>query len=228
MSNDGFVRGWKAVRAHRSEFLDPRRVRRRTVVGGVVATGVGAFLVVADRLWGLFDGGLLRDVVAVVLLAAGAGCVVAAFLGVGRRSGRSARQPLGDWRRDDRITRQFAAHPPAMMTEDRDEVTARAELSIETAVVATARSVWIPIGWLLAWVAFLVSGLATADRLTLWLIPPVFAALQSGTFVATVVAAGRADAARDRAAQLPSASPPPAPPQRNRDPRGSKLGLPED
>ncbi|WIB78696.1 hypothetical protein DEJ28_06255 [Curtobacterium sp. MCPF17_002] len=229
MSNGGFIHGWKVVRARRSEFRDPGQVRRRTVVCGLVAVGVGVFLVIADRFWGLFDGSLLQQAVAVVLFSAAVGCFGAAFLRVtGRSVSASPGRQLGDWRRSERIDRQFAARPPAMLAEDRDEVIARAERSVGLSVVAATRFVWIPVGWVLAWVALLVSGFATADQLTLLVIPPVFALLQSAAFVAAVTAAGRADAARSRALRLPATALLESPPQHNRDPRGSKLELPND
>lgn len=199
-------------------------------MSGLVAVVVGMFLVIAGRIWDVFDGTAVQGAVVVVLFAAASGCTGAAFVGVGRPATTTAQPVLGDWRRHERIDRQFGARPPAMAPEDRDVVIARAARSIEGAVVAAARSVWIPISWVLAWAALLVSGLASVDRLTLLLIPPVFTVVQSSTFIAVVTTAGRAAAAQERAERLPVTTSPThddAREQRNRDPRGSKVELPD-
>lgn len=82
----GFVVGWRVVRSRRAEFVDAGRLRRRTVVCGATAVVVGAFLVVADVLWGsLSSGSGVRDLLAVVLLAGAAGCLVAPFARVAAR-----------------------------------------------------------------------------------------------------------------------------------------------
>lgn len=223
-------RGWSVHRARRAEFLDAGRVRRRTLVSGLAATALGAFLVVADACWGLFDGTPARDVVAVVLFAAALGCLVATLCPVVDRS--AAPPPgasLGDWRRSERIERQFSAHPPEIEPEDRDEVVAAAGRLIGTSVAVVSRSVWLPAAWLLAWVAIVVSGPPSDDQLTLLVLPALLGLLQATTCLSAVVGIGRADAARHRALALPPA---PAPSTRSTRPRdgraGSQLALPDE
>jgi predicted alpha/beta-hydrolase family hydrolase len=230
MADGAFARGWRVVRARRADFLDPGRLRRRTLLCGTVAVVAGALLVVADLLWGIVDGPLPVRVVAIVGFAGALGCITASFVAVGTPASVPAQPPLtGDWRRTERIDRQFLPRPPAMLAEDRADVLATAERVTGQATASAARVVWLPSSWIVAWVALLVSGLATDDRFTLLLVPPVFAVLQSAPFIAVVTGAGRADAARERALALPAAPPSPtAPPPRNRDPRGSKVELPDD
>lgn len=229
MSSGAFSTGWHVVRTRRSEFLDAGRLRRRTVLAGVVATVAGALLVVADLVWGIVSGPWPAHVVALVCFAAALGCLVATFVPVGAPGTASvADAPRGDWRREDRIGRQFAARPPAMLLADRDDVLARAERTIGPSTVAAARFVWLPVTWVVAWVGLLVAGLATSDEITLWLMPPVFALLQSATFIAAVTGAGRAEQARRRALALPPTPPADPLPRRNQDPLGSKLRLPDD
>ena len=195
---------------------------------GLVAVTVGTFLVIGNVVWHPFGGSWLQDTTAVLLFAASLGCFSAEFRSVARNTPVLARPQSGDWRRSERIDRQFAARPPAMLPEDRDVVIARADRSLGPSVVTAERLMWIPVGWTLAWVGLLVSGLATVDRLTVLLIPPVFAVLQSAPFIAAVSGAGRADAARRRALTLPPLPPPEPQPQRKPDPRGSKLALPDE
>ncbi|WP_144711795.1 hypothetical protein [Curtobacterium pusillum] len=225
--SSAFTTGLRIVRAERSRFLAPVRLRRRTVLSGTVAGVVGAFLVVADRLWSFLEGPWPLHVLAVVVLAAALGCFVAAFVPVGGGTATTAAPPTGDWRRSERIDRQFAARPPEVLPADRDLVIDRAERAIGPAVVAASRFVWLPVAWIVAWAGLVASGLADVDRLTLLLVPPVFAVLQSASFVAAVTGAGRADAARRRALAVPSVPAVPAPDGRRRDPRGSKVELPD-
>ncbi|MET4052869.1 hypothetical protein ABID81_002241 [Frigoribacterium sp. PvP054] len=216
-------------RSRRAEFLDAARLRRRTLVSGLVATALGAFLVVADACWALLDGPPARDAVAIVLFAAALGCLVATLCPVVDRSAAPPPGvPLGDWRRSERIERQFAARPPAIEPEDRDEVVAAAERLIGTSVAVVSRSVWLPAAWLLAWTAVVVSGLPSDDQLTLLVLPAVLGLLQATTCLGSVVALGRADAARHRALASPPA-PPPVRPAASREGRpGSQLALPDD
>ncbi|MBT2503867.1 hypothetical protein [Curtobacterium sp. ISL-83] len=230
MGNVTFARGWRLVRAHRSEFLDPAKVRRRTVVSGAVGVAVGTCIAIATLVWGVPEGVHPWDVLAMACFAGAVGCLTGSFMPVADRAAlsRLSAQPRGDWRRSERIARQFEARPPAMLAEDRDEVLASAERAIGPAVVAASRTIWIPIGWLLAWAGLLLWGLATPDRLTLLLVPPVFGVLQSAAFIAAVTGAGRADAARQRAVALPPPSPRDTPLPRRADPSGSKVRLPGD
>lgn len=234
MGDGGPVDGWRVVRSRRAEFVDAGRLRRRTVVCGATAVVVGAFLVVADVVWGsLSSGSGVRDVLAVVLLAGAVGCLVAPFVRVAAvgpvpLEGVTGDRPTGDWRRQERIDRQFAPRPPAMAPEDRDEVIARAERSIGPSTVLAERFVWLPVAWMLGWLGVLVAGAATTDRLTLLLVPPVFAVLQSATFIAAVTGAGRAEAARRRALAMPEVSQPSTPPQPRRAAGGSAVELPGD
>jgi hypothetical protein len=228
MTEAAVVTGWRVYRSRRSEFLDAARVRRRTLVCGLVAAVLGTVGVVAQLLWpSVFEAPLALALVAIVAFAAAVGCLVATFL-------RTASTPAtlepaaltGDWRRSERIGEQFGPRPPAMLPEDRDEVLGRAEASTGAGVVVFDRTRWLPVGWLVAWVGLLVIGQASAEHLVVLLMPPVLALMQSSSAVTALLALGRADTARRRAEAMPPYDPPPAAPTRNRDPRGSKLGLP--
>jgi hypothetical protein len=227
---NAFSTGWRIARTRRSEFLDPARLRRRTVVTGTVAVVSGTVMVIADLLWGIFDGPWPLRLLAIVCLAAALGCLVGVFLRVHRRDldGRDTTTGTGDWRRDERIARQFAARPPVMLPEDRDEILARAERTLGPSVALAARYVLLPITWALVWAGALLSGLATVEQLTPLLLPPLLMLLQSTTFIVVVTSIGRSDAARRRARALEPAPVVEAPPRRNVDPRGSKTGLPGD
>lgn len=228
MTEAAVVTGWRVYRARRTEFLDPARVRRRTRVCGLVAVVLGMVGVVAQLLWpSVFEAPLALALVGIVAFAAAVGCLVATFL---RTASSVALEPAaltGDWRRSERIGQQFGPRPPAMLPEDRDEVLRRAEVSTGAGVVVFDRTRWLPLGWLVAWAGLLVVGLASTDELTLLLLPPVFAFLQSSSAITALLGMGRADAARRRAEMMLPYDPLPTAPARNRDPRGSKLGLPE-
>lgn len=229
MGGGAFRSGWGVYRVRRPEFLDAGKVRRRTLMGGLAATVLGTLLVVGDALGNLVDGTPGQDVAAIVLFAAALGCGVATLCGVADRSAApSPGTSLGDWRRGERIARQFASSPPTIEPEDRDEVVTAAERLIGTSVVVASRSVWLPAAWLLAWAALLVAGFATTDRLTLLGLPAVLGLLQSATFVTAVAGIGRADAARERALALPPAPPSEAPAPRPDDRHGSQLALPDE
>lgn len=231
MAEGAFTRGWRVVRAHRSEFLDPGRLRRRTLLCAAVAAVSGTLLVVADLVWGIVEGPWPLHVVVLVAFAGALGCVVASFVRVGTPAATTTSPALtGDWRRNERIEQQFGPRPPAMLPEDRDEVLARAERMVGPATASAARVVWLPVFWLIAWAGLLGSGLATSDRFTLLLTPAAFAVLQSAPWIAVLTGLGRAEAARERALALPPALPEdddPVP-SRNRAPRGSKVELPDD
>ncbi|MCP1503706.1 hypothetical protein J2Y89_002450 [Curtobacterium herbarum] len=227
---NAFSAGWRIARARRSQFLDPARLRRRTVVTGTVAVVSGAGMVIADLLWGVFDGPWPLRLLAIVCLAAALGCMVGVFLRVDRRDLdlRGTATGTGDWRRDERIDRQFAARPPAMLPEDRDEVLARAERTLGPSVALAARFVLLPIAWALVWAGALLSGLGSLDSPLVLFWPPMLMLLQSASFIAAVTGLGRSDAARHRALALAPAPTVDAPARRNLDPRGSKIGLPGD
>lgn len=228
MTEAAVVTGWRVYRARRTEFLDPARVRRRTRVCGTVATALGTFGVVAQLLWhSVLEAPLGLALVAIAAFAAAVGCLAATFL---RTSTTDASQPAAlteDWRRSERIGQQFGPRPPAMLPEDRDLVLRQVEGSVGAGVVVFDRTRWLPLGWLVAWTGLLVAGLASTDELTLLLLPPAFALLQSSSAITALLATGRADTARHRAEATPPYDPPPAAPTRNRDPRGSKLSLPD-
>jgi hypothetical protein len=227
MTEAAVVTGWRVYRARRSEFLDPARVRRRTRVCGLVAAALGAVGVVAQVLWPFAIGApFMLALVAAVAFAAAGGCFVATFLRTA--STPDAVQPAaltGDWRRSERIGEQFGPRPPAILAEDRDAVLRRAEDATGAGVVVFDRTRWLPLAWLAAWAG--VAALASTDELTLLLMPPVFALLQSSSAITALLGTGRADAARRRAEAMPPYDPPATAPVRNRDPRGSKLGLPD-
>ncbi len=158
--------------------------------------------------------------------------MVGVFLRVHRRDldlrGTATGTGTGDWRRDERIDRQFAARPPAMFPEDRDEVLARAERTLGPSVALAARFVLLPIAWALVWAGALLSGLGSLDSPLVLFWPPMLMLLQSASFIAAVTGIGRSDAARRRALALEPAPVVDAPARRNLDPRGSKIGLPGD
>lgn len=189
-------------------------------------------MVIADLLWGVFDGPWPLRLLAIVCLAAALGCMVGVFLRVHRRDldlrGTATGTGTGDWRRDERIDRQFAARPPAMLPEDRDEVLARVERSLGPSVALAARVVLLPIAWALVWAGALLSGLGSLDSPLVLFWPPMLMLLQSASFIAAVTGLGRSDAARRRALALEPAPVVDAPARRNLDPRGSKIGLPGD
>lgn len=230
MSRGAFRVGWHVVRARRSEFLDAHRVRRRTVLCGAVATAVGSAATVADVAWGAGGRPWMLQVVAIVCFAAAAGSLVATFVRVGSPAADvDPAGPSGDWRRQERIARQFTARPPTMAPEDRDAVLDHADRAIPVAVVMAERFLWNPVAWVSAWIGLLALGSATTDRVTLLLVPPVFAVLQSATWITAVTNAGRAETTRARAALLP-ALPAIAPVddaarRHGRVPRGSKIEL---
>jgi hypothetical protein len=229
MGNGAFSTGLRLVRLHRAEFLDPARLRRRTIVSCGVAGAAGVVLVVLDLVWGVIEGPWPLHVVALTCFAAAVGCLVAAFLPVAAPDATpSLTAPTGDWKRDERIARQFSARPPAMLPEDRDLVLARADRSLGPSVVAAARFVWLPVAWVVAGIGVLASGVAASGEVVPLLLPPVLALLQSATFIAVVTATGRAEEARHRALALPSTPVVDPAPRRNADPRGSKVGLPGD
>jgi predicted anti-sigma-YlaC factor YlaD len=229
---NAFSTGWRIARTRRSEFLDPARLRRRIVVTGTVAVVSGTVMVIADLLWGIFDGPWPLRLLAIICFAASLGCLVGVFLRVHSPGldlrGTAAGTGTGDWRRDERIARQFAARPPAMLPEDRDEILARAERTLGPSVALAARFVLLPITWALVWAGALLSGLATGEQLTPLLLPPLLMLLQSTTFIVVVTSIGRSDAARRRALALEPAPVVEVPTRRNVDPRGSKIGLPGD
>jgi hypothetical protein len=223
MTEAAVVTGWRVYRARRSEFLDPARVAGRTRFAGVTA----AVIVISDvalRWTGL-------PLWATVLVAVFAGITVGGFVAVFARAGRvtpSAHAAVtGDWRRDERLGVQFGARPPATQPEDRDAVIARAERTVGATVVLVDRMGWNPVALAALWCALLVLATVTSVSPIVLLMPPVYVALTSGSAVNGLLVLGRADAARRRAEAMPPYDPPAAAPVRNRDPRGSKLGLPD-
>jgi hypothetical protein len=227
MTEAAVVTGWRVYRARRTEFLDPARVRRRTRVAGAVASVAATVLIVSDaalRWTGLPFWS--TDVVA-VFVGVTVGGFVAVFSRVGSVTPSERFAVTGDWRREERIGLQFGARPPTILPEDRDAVLARAERTTEATVVMVERMCWSPVALAAMWCALLVVGTVTSVSLVVVLLPPVYVALNSGTAVSGLLALGRADAARRRAEATPPYDPPPAAPSRNRDPRGSKLGLPD-
>lgn len=223
--------GWRVYRTRRGEFLDPARTRRRTLVAGIVGSAAGAATVVSDALTDWLEAPVPIVLVTAAAFAAALGCFAAALVRT-RRSADSALSPRsGDWRRSDRVDRQFTARPPELRPEDRDEVLAQASRIVGPAVVAVDRLGWLPLGWLAAWIGALASGVASSESVTPLLVPLLLGLIQGATWVAAVVSLGRAERTRRRVeATPPAVSPPPVPRPRprNAEPRGSKLGLPEE
>ncbi len=229
MSDGAFLTGLRVFRARRHEFLEPRRTRRRTIVCGLVAVIVGAASIVSDALTEWLGTPLPHTIVTAVAFAAAVGCFAAVFFRTARKLQPQRWQPFpGGWRRSERVGQQFSARPPELLPEDRDEVLAQASRMVEPAIASADRLRWIPFGWLAVWVGALVSGLASTESLVVLLMPPVFLLLQGGSAAATIVWLGRAELTRRRVEATPPWTPPPGPAPRNADPRGSKLGLPDD
>jgi len=238
MSSGAFVDGWRIVRSRRSEFVDAARTRRRALVSGLVAVVVGAILIVSDLIWRVVDVTPMRGVLVTFLLAGAAGCVVGSFWKIARSTTASTASTTGgriDWRRSERIERQFWAHPPEILPEDRDEVISRARLTLGPAVVTAERTILVPIAWIAAWAGLLVAGATWDEEVMLVIGLPVFGLLQSVPFIAAVVGAGRADAAHRRTLALPPAPPGVASPgptalrlSRDAARPGSQLSLPDD
>ncbi|MGU3409679.1 hypothetical protein ACLBWP_06190 [Microbacterium sp. M1A1_1b] len=228
MSDGAFVTGWRVYRARRSEFLDPVRVRRRTVVSGIVATVAGAAVVVTQLLWDWTGVSEPAAVGAAVAFAAAIGCLVATFLRTSRKLQAQPFSPLpGGWRRDERIGAQFTARPPALDPEDRDAVLDRADRSVEPAIASIDRLRWIPTGWFAACIGVIAVEFASTDGLVPVLVPVVFGLLQGGTAAATITWLGRAELTRRRVAMTLAVEPTPPLPVRNTEPRGSKVVLPD-
>ncbi|OIH94444.1 hypothetical protein [Curtobacterium sp. MCBA15_001] len=227
--NDGvLVTGLREYRAHRSEVLDPTRVRRRRVVSGAAAALAGTVLVVSQMLSGWTGAPALEAVVGLVASAAAVGCLVAVFCRTGRTASATRSAPLpGGWRRSERIGAQFSARPPELLPEDRDAVLARAAEVVAPAVVTVDRLRWIPAMWLAAWVGGIALGLASQSVVAL-LLPPVFALVQGGTTITAVVWLGRAELTRRRVVALPPIEPESPLRPRNPEPRGSKVVLPDE
>lgn len=229
MSKGAIRGGWRVYREQRVEFLDLAKVRRRTRVGALVVLAAAALLVFSAVHWDIFDGPPARDAVAIVFFSAAVACLVMAFIPVADPStAPNSRRMLGNWRRSERIDRHFAKNPPEIMPEDRDEVIAGSKGLLAASVVAVDRSIWVPCGYVLVWVALVVAGLASAEHLNLLLLPLIFAALQSATVLTSVVAAGRADTAHDRALALPPAPVDSSPVKPKSRPTGSMLALPDE
>ncbi|WP_152970349.1 hypothetical protein [Frigoribacterium sp. RIT-PI-h] len=209
--------------------MDSAKVRRRTRVGALVALAVAVFLVLGTVYWDIFDGPPVRDGVAIIFFSAAVACLVMAFVpaadpGTSPNPGKM----LGDWRQSERVERQFAKHPPTIVPEDRDEVIAGSQRLLATSVIAVDRSKWVPCGYLLAWVALVVAGMASPDQLTLLLLPLIFSALYSATVLTSVTAAGRADAAHHRALSLPPTPADSSPVRTKSSPPVSRLALPDE
>lgn len=221
------IDGWRVVRSQRSVFVDPAKVRRRTVVALLVAVAVGAVLTIGAVGSDWIDVSPARAVVACALIAGGVGCSAGVFIRTGRSDAVPVGdRPLGDWRRSDRIDQQFSAHPPTPSPEDRDVVLERAHRMIALGVVAVDRSVVPLIGFVLVWAGLLVAGLAAPE----YAFVAVYPALLLVTPVGSLLQVARADAARQRALGLPAppAHEPPRPRSRDDDRPGSKLSLPDE
>jgi hypothetical protein len=234
MSNGAFATGWRVVRTRRSEFVDAKKARRRTVVSGLVAVVAGAILVVSEILWG-FDLEPVRGGLALLVLAGAAGCLAAPLVAISRPVISPPRGKTAvDWRRGMHIERYFSPRPPVVTSEDRDDVLAWADATLGPSVVAADRFVWNPVAFLLAWIGFLAGGASLAVVPMLVVGPVVFGALQCVPFVSSVLTAGRGNAARRRALALPPASiesdaqADGRPVPREGRPPGSQLALPEE
>ena len=224
MSENALWAGWRVYQERRSEAVDADRTRRRRVLSGTVAVAVGAVAVVTQVLWqwlGTETPWLLVSVLALALAAGG----MAAFCVPVRRGDPPRRASVG-WRETERIDAYFSRRPPAVEPADRDVVIDRVEQSRDATVGLVDRLVWLPVAWLALGLAVLATGAAFAGPALL--IVPVMGLTQAGVVVQSLVALGRMDAARRRAEALDPVGSVPEPPTRNRDPRGSKLGLPGD
>lgn len=212
-------------RARYADAVPADRRRRRTAIAGTVAAVTGAALTVVDLLPRTQLVAPPAAVIGIVALAAAAGLLAAAFCPLAPRSTDWSFRATGDWRREERVRRQFAPRPPEMVPEDRSAVLAAVESSRDALVRSAARTVLLPAVWICVLVAALVLGFA---REPVVLAGPLFALLQSSSMIAAVTTLGRMELARGRAEALPDL-PEAEPPRRptGRGPTGSKLGLPE-
>ncbi len=228
MSENALRAGWRVVRERRPSVADQRLLRRRRRIALSAAVTVGAAVVVTQLLAPWIPGGAIRTVLIAVAAAVGVGGIVGAVLPESRTAEwRTAVRDDPDWRRTDRVQAQFGPRPPALDAADRDAVLAAVRRSTDPLVVLVGRTVLVGPALLAAWAAALLVG--GGDRLrVLWCWLPVQAVIQVGQLLAHLVTLGRMDAARRRAEALDPVEPEPEPPTRNRDPRGSKLGLPGD
>jgi hypothetical protein len=228
VSENALRAGWRVYRERRPSVVDQRLLRRRRRIAAAAAVTVGAAVVVTQLLAPWIPGGVVRTALVAVAAAAGVGGIVGALLPESRTGEwRTAVRDDPDWRRTDRVQAQFRPRPPALDAADRDAVLAAVGRSTDPLVVLIGRTVLVGPALLAVWGVVLLSG--GGDRLFLLVVwPPVAAVIQVGQVLAQLVALGRMDAARRRAEALDPVGLVPEPPTRNRDPRGSKLGLPGD
>lgn len=226
MGDAAFRTGWRIYRAHRPEAVDPVRDRRRRMVAGTAAALVGTLLTVTLAIWHWTPAPLPVAALGVLALAAAAGSIAAYLVPVAPPREDWSFHPTGDWRRSERIARQFAPRPPAIAPEDRDEVLTAAQVSRIPLVVTAERALFLPGFWVTALIGAALLGQFDGTGWVV-LVGPVFGLLQSATLVAAVTALGRAELARRRAEALPPSPPPPPERPRGRGPTGTKLGLPD-
>lgn len=228
MSENALRAGWWVVRERRPSVVDQRLLRRRRRIALSAAVMVGAAVVVTQVLAPWIPGGTSRTVLVAVAAAAGVGGLVAVAVPESRAAEwRTVVRDDPDWRRTDRVQAQFGPRPPVLDAADRDAVLDAVRRSTDPVVVLVGRTVLLGPALLAAWAAALLVG--GGDRLlVLWCWLPVQALIQVGQLLAHLVTLGRMDAARRRAGALEPVGPLPESPTRNRDPRGSKLGLPGD
>ncbi|PZF57220.1 hypothetical protein DEI81_15580 [Curtobacterium sp. MCBD17_013] len=227
MADAPFRTGWVIVRARYPELVSVEVRRRRTIIAGSVATAVGTAASLTEIVWHWATTPAPLVVVGLVLIAAAFGSGAAASHRLSLASPPLwAFIPSGNWRRQERIARQFAPRPPAMAPEDRDLVIAAAERARDGLVLSAARTLWLPAAWALVWLGVAAVGLEGRFAFSLFT-PLGLGLLQSSTFIAAVTGLGRMELARRRAEALPPL-PEVAPPRRptGRGPSGSKLSLP--
>jgi hypothetical protein len=227
---DGAIRtGWAVFRERYADVASARLRRRRTVVAGSVATAVGIALTIVDLVWHWSPLPMPFALPGIASLAASVGSLVTLFCPVVERGTVDwSFTPTGDWRRQERIQRQFAPRPPELDPRDRDHVLAIVGRSRDTQVAALARTMFFPITWILGAAGLLATGLSfTSVGIAAY--PVIYGLLQTAAPIAAATSLGRMELARRRAEAMPPA--PPEPPRtwpRGTRPTGSKLGLPGD
>jgi hypothetical protein len=228
--SDGAIRtGWAIFRERYADVVPERLRRRRTAVATGIATVAGAGLVVTDLLWDWTPLPMPWALPGIVFLAASIGSLLVLFSPVAERgSVDTSFTPTGDWRRQERVQRQFAPRPPAIEPRDRDILLETIERGRDPLVRTLARTLLFPLAWGFGALGILTTGLPLTSFF-LGVYPIVYGLLHSATPIAAATSLGRMELARRRAEAMPPA--PPEPPRtwpRGTRPTGSKLGLPGD
>jgi hypothetical protein len=225
---DGVFRvGLQVLHTRYPEFLPDRARGRRTRIAGIVAAATGTVLFISVFAVGWGEPTPLA-LTASAIFAVAMGCFSAMFTSTRTVKPDWSFTPTGDWRRAERVDRQFATNPPAMDPADRDLVLAKVERLVGPLVMVAARTLWMPIGWGVATIGLIVMSLGGGVTFEV-AVPLLVGFLQSANFIAATSGLGRTELARRRAEAMPELPPeqPKTWPQ-GTGPNGSKMRLPGD